>query len=241
MDLKRKIQHSDVRIYDYDYDLRTDARKAGYNIGDLLHMPRLADCETFNQNERHQIVNDIYKDSIFNYYYSSRPKDEEIPNIPRLNNAVKQWRDKNEDNFKTISRIVSNKNCLCVHVRSGDLDVDRDFINKIRDMSKKFNMVVILSGVHCDQSFRDDANKMNAFVHQMNLITAENNNIYIYLERPDIHLSLMQCAANLMVHRGGFSALATCISTGKLYTTKFFYHVEYPNWKKLVNKEYTLV
>ena len=241
MELRRTVKHSDIKIYDYDYDLTTDVRRAGYNIGDLLHMPNLADCELFNQNDRHKIVSNIYKNSIFDLYYSSRPSGEQIPNINRLNNCVEQWHIKNKDQYKTLSNIVSNTNALCVHVRCGDLDVDFKFINKIKEVSEKFNMVILFCGVHCDQYFRNDENKINAFVHQINLITSQNDNIYVYLEKPDIHIALMKQAANLMLHRGGFSALGSCVSTGKLYITDQLHHVNYPNWKKLVNKKYTIV
>jgi hypothetical protein len=74
----------------------------------------------------------------------------------------------------------------------------------------------------------------------MNIILSQGSNIYIYLNNADVHLSLMSKASNLLLHRGGYSALGSIVSTGNLFITKQFYHAFQKNWIDKVNKPYTL-
>ena len=50
-------------------------------------------------------------------------------------------------------------------------------------MSKCFDTVIILGGVHFDQVFRSRENKIRAFIHQTNLILEQNHNIYSFETR----------------------------------------------------------
>ena len=51
MDLKRIIYQKDLTIYDELVDLTRDKRKAEYNIGDLLHIPVLANNPNFRERD----------------------------------------------------------------------------------------------------------------------------------------------------------------------------------------------
>lgn len=242
MDLKRIIQPNDVIIYDAEMDLSRDDRKGGYNIGDLLHIPVLSDKENFKERDgRQQIISEIYKDSIFANYWNSRPKDEFIPNIPRIQRSVEQFVERNFEKHVDIFELVRNPSTLCVHIRSGDLDVTMDYINVIKNLSKQFQTVIVLGGVHYDQVFRLHENKIRAFVHQSNLILQQNHNIYSFLDKPDVHIAVMSQSSNLLLHYGGFSAIGAIVCSGKLYATKLFHHVNCKGWKEKVNKPYILV
>ena len=75
----------------------------------------------------------------------------------------------------------------------------------------------------------------------MNNILAKRNNIYIYLNSSDIHLSIMSEASNLLVHKGGFSCLGSIVCKGNLLITKYFLFEKCENWKNKVNKKYIYI
>jgi hypothetical protein len=73
----------------------------------------------------------------------------------------------------------------------------------------------------------------------MNNILAKRDNVYIYLNSPDIHLSIMSEATNLLVHKGGFSCLGSIVCGGNLFITNYFIYAKRTNWISKVNKKYT--
>jgi len=208
----------------------------------LLHIPVLANNPNFRERDgRQQVISEIYKDSIFSNYWNSRPENESIPHIPRIIDSVQQYVNKTNNKYTDIYDIVRKDTTLCVHIRSGDLDVTMDYKNVIKKMSKCFDTVIILGGVHFDQVFRNRENKIRAFVHQSNLILQQNHNIYSFLDKPDVHIAVMSQSSNLLLHYGGFSAIGAIVCSGKLYATKLFHHVNCKGWKEKVNKPYILV
>tara|TARA_A100000164_G_scaffold339523_1_gene334628 strand:+ start:429 stop:1163 length:735 start_codon:yes stop_codon:yes gene_type:complete len=238
MDLKRVIYPKDLTIYDELVDLTRDKRKAGYNIGDLLHIPVLANNPNFRERDgRQQVISEIYKDSIFSNYWNSRPENESIPHIPRIIDSVQQYVNKTNSKYTDIYDIARKDTTLCVHTRSGDLDVTMDYINVIKKMSKCFDTVIILGGVHFDQVFRTRENKIRAFIHQTNLILEQNHNIYSFLEKPDVHIAIMSQAKHLLVHYGGFSAIGAIVCSGNVYSTSRFHHPHFQPWKQKVKKQ----
>ena len=242
MDLKRIIYPQDLIIYDEHVDLTKDTRKAGYNIGDLLHIPTLANTPNFRERDgRQQAISEIYDGSIFSNYWNSRPENESIPNIPRIKESVDTFVESSRNKYNDIYDLAKNDKTLCVHIRSGDLDVTMDYIEVIKEMSKKYETVIILGGVHFDQVFRSRENKIRAFIHQSNLILQQNHNIYAFLDKPDVHIAIMSQAANLLVHYGGFSAIGAIVCDGNVFSTHRFHHANCKPWQEKVKKKCILI
>jgi hypothetical protein len=243
VELKKELSINDVIICDANIIVECGDRKHGYNMGDILNMPYLS-----GQWEEHNWINskiyskdEIYKDTIINLYCKDRIQDKIVPNIPRIIRSVDEFTEKYKSNFINIYNIVQNPNCMCVHVRSGDLELlNGGFISIIINLSKKYKYIILLSGIHSDEHFKKNDQKMQNFLRDINIILNQGSNIYIYLNNADVHLSIMSNASNLLLHRGGFSALGSIVSTGNLFITKQFYHAFSKNWIDKVNKPYTL-
>ena len=236
-ELKRNLVFEDIVIYDKEIEFSKDDRKAGYNIGNLLNMPYLSgqwnQCPHNDEValKRMNLVADLCKDSILYYYCLDRPENEKVPYVPRIVDSVKKYLD--HPSFKEkkeLLEMVKDEKCLCVHIRSGDLNVEEDYVQIIEKLSHKFEKVILLGGIHLDEYFKDHHRKTVDFVNQMNMILNKNTNIYVYLDKPDHHLCIMHLAANLLVHKGGFSCLGSLICSGKLYVTSRFEFANHPNW-----------
>jgi hypothetical protein len=234
-------------IINYDKIIKDDLRNAGYNIGDLLNMPHLNNTwESFPHAnidilERMYLLSKNYENSILNYYCSGREEEENIPNINRIIKSVELFKNKNKNILIDILQIVKDPNCCCVHIRSGDLLVELEFIECILKLSDMFNKIILLSGVHLDELYRSEIDKKFIFVNTINHIMSQRDNIYVYLNNPDIHLSIMSEASNLLIHKGGFSCLGSIVCNGNLFITPYFTHAKESNWINKVNKKYILL
>lgn len=243
--MKRQINLQDIVIT--DKIIKDDHRNAGYNIGDLLNMPYLHNiwnnCPHADNNilERAILLSKHYPDSILNYYYSSRNNEESIPNINRIINSVEKFKKNNISQLNNIISIVKDPKCCCVHVRNGDVITENNFIKTIIYLSYKFDKIILLSGIHMDNLCKNDNAKKINFLNTMNSILMHKNNIYIYIENPDIHISIMSEASNLLLHKGGFSCLGSIVSTGNLFVTDYFTYIHNANWLSHVNKKYTKI
>ena len=241
--LKRVLKLSDISIT--DKNILKDTRNAGYNLGDLLNMPHLGnmwDSSPHRNSEelyRMNLLGSNYKNSVLDYYCSGRENEEEnVPNINLIINAVEQFKTKNQQILKDISVIVKEDNVCCVHVRNGDLDTEDDFIKVIIKLSYRFNKIILLSGIHLDSYYKDEKQKKKNFIKTMNNILVQRDNIYIYLNSADIHLSIMSVASNLLLHKGGFSCLGSIVCNGNLFITNYFLFAKCDNWISKVNKDY---
>jgi hypothetical protein len=157
---------------------------------------------------------------------------------------VNLYTNKNAENYKDIFELVKNPKTLCVHVRNNDLHTEESYKNCIINMSKAFDTIILLSGIHSANGpyeFKDH-HRFENFTNTMNSILSKNNNIYIYINNADVHLSLMMNSYNLLVHKGGFSCLGSIVQTGNLFITNLFNnYVTSENWKKYINKPYTII
>ncbi len=223
-----------------------DTDKRGYNLGDLLNMCYLQDGKQNPHGwtgmlERMIICGDFYKDTVLHFYCKKRKKHlERVPNIPLIIESVSMFAEKNMERLKTILPIVKDPETLVVHVRNGDYDTEPQFIDLIIKLSDKYKQVVILAGLHADIKCRDMDSKCRNFLSTINCLLSSKNNIYIYLESPDIHLSIMSYSANLLLHKGGFTCLGAIVATGNLYITKYLGHATHENWRKNITKKYTV-
>lgn len=246
--LLREVREEDIVFYESRFDFQHDVSNVGYNIGDLLNIPYLA--ERWGQNPYHEgqneldrmyIIARICKGSILDRYVSSRPTWEPIPNVQRICDCTDQYIHDNIKNLKPILDVVSQKNTLTVHVRTGDMRMDSDFIEDINSLAVKFKKVIILSGIHLDTITLDHHGKVKTFLENTNSVLQSNRKIQAYIDIPDVHICMMRKASHLLLYSGGFSGIGAIVAQGKVYATQRFYHADSSRWKKHVPKEITII
>jgi hypothetical protein len=224
--MKRNLNYYDIQIYG-NRTIIEDPIHAGYNLGDLLNMPFLYGVWEQNPHggkerlDRMNIIGKAYHGSILSNYIQERPYLEPVPNIERIMNATEKYIENKNTNLEEIFQIVQNPKCICVHVRCGDLLVEEEYIDKIAEFSRKYETVILLSGINMDEHYLDDHLKKCNFQYFMNKILERNDNIFLHQDIPDNHLAIMRKSANLLLHKGGFSMLGYIVATGKVYITKF--------------------
>ena len=223
--------------------INEDVRNAGYNIGDLLNMPYLANAWNANPHhdeqalQRMYIIGTHYKGSIVSNYIENRPPLEIVPNIPRVIEATKKYTEeiaihKTPELFES----VQEETTLCIHVRCGDKTVDPVYIGLIENLSRDYKKVYLFGGIHLDEYYKSNEEKTAIFIETMNAILSKNNNIYLVLCEPDMHISLMSKARHLLLHHGGFSVVGSIVCKhGQLHATPLFNTMFYENWQKYVN------
>ena len=244
--MKRFITYDDITIY--DKDIYSDNRRAGYNIGDLLNMPSLHNiwnqCPHADKSMLYRMnnVGNCYENSILSLYCKNRNScDEIIPNIQLIKDVVLQFTNENKHNYIDIFNLIQEQTTLCVHVRNGDLDTEESYIDSIIRLSSNYKYVVLLTGIHLDETYKSTELKKQNILNTINSILQKNNNIYVYIDKQDVHLTLMMFASNLLVHKGGFSCLGSIVSMNNLFITQLFTYVKCSNWINLVNRKYILI
>ena len=142
-----------------------DEGKPTYNIGDILHMPYYAvPFEQYAKVENPvrisiEDINKHYPESILFFYINSRPIDELIPNIERIRYSVDEYIKKNSNKFQHDIDMVSNEKTLTVHLRSGDKGIiDESYFNILKELSKDYDNIFILTGIHSASVDKDDWN-----------------------------------------------------------------------------------
>jgi len=245
--MKRRIDYYDINIYG-NPEIKEDPINAGYNLGDLLNMPYL--CGVWEQNphggkerlERMNIIGKAYSGSILSNYIYERPEEEAVPNIERIVNATDKYIYENTKPLEEIFLKVGEPTCLTVHVRCGDLLVEDEYINKIAEFSHKYETVILLSGINMDEHYLEDHLKKCNFRYFMNKILERNENIVLHQDSPDNHLAIMRNAANLLLHKSGFSMLGYIVATGNVFITNLLDPiVKHPNFQREILVKYTMV
>lgn len=246
MSLLKSIQLTDIILYDKDLSSKDD-RKAGYNIGDLFNAPYLIgrwgqnphvdDFQLFRMNN----IAQIYPASIVGLYCNGRPADEKVPNIDRLKNTFLTYIQTNKHNFIDMYNLVQQPDVLCVHVRSGDFgEISSNYVDAIRKLSKNYKQVILFCGIHLDEYFLSHESSKRNIVNDINKIVQTSDNIFVYLDSQDVHLSLMSASSNVLVHTGGFSTVISLMCAGALFITSEFKPAFHKHWKQL-NIKYTMV
>ena len=202
-----------------------------YNIGDLLNMPSFW-VEEWKRNphkdeklyKQYLYSASEFKNSIL-YYYSTLRTDENepIPNIQKIEDATELYIKNN--NCNDLINKVNDINVLCIHLRSGDKGiVENEYIDKINILVSKYNKIIILCGIHTDQTFETIDNSKLNLIKSLQKINVKNNNIEVHLDTPDNHLVMMRYCKNLLIHKGGFTALGIILFNGNnLYYTFLHY------------------
>ena len=237
MKLLSLVSEDDLELY-----IDSSVNKYGYNLGDLLNAPYY--MGVWKQNPHHsndhlERLNKVaknYPKTILGIYCDARPDNELVPSIPRLKYAVDIFLKNNKDNVKDIYDTIVDDTTLCIHVRTGDYGlVSEFFINIIYQLSLKYKKVILFTGVHADQTWGNlESSKVNC-ITSINTILSKNTNIYAYIDNPDIHLSLLSVAKNVLLHKNGFSILASLVCSGSVFVTDEFAAATQHNWLKDVN------
>jgi hypothetical protein len=237
-----------------------DKDKNSYIIGDLLNMPHY--FGNWNSNPHHnEFVYNLYKTTCLQYpnnilgiYDKLRiDQNEPIPNIDRINSSIDQYIENNLDKnsvLKNLLDMCEDTNTLFVHLRSGDKHVvDDNFVIKLKQISSNYSKIVILTGIHQNaersHNFPSVEESINNTKVSLKKIENElvNTELIIDVSEPDIHLSVMRNAKNLLVHIGGFSMIGALAFKGNnLYLTNLFYPLAFNN-KEFFNilKKYILL
>ena len=215
-----------------------EQRRIGYNIGDLFNMDLVElDPEPTGSDALYE-TSRVFNGSIVDFYCQQKPIDECVPNIQRICNATQKYLDTNYSRLERIINFVKKDACLCVHLKLGDHlhPGDQPFMGVIKQLSKQYRYVLILSGIHDDHRFCDHNTIVKNFVTEINHVLSQGNNIYFYYDTPDTHLAIMRSASHLLVHQGGLSALGAIVSTGQTFITPSFKHTIRQKWCNIVDK-----
>jgi len=237
MKLLSLISEDDLELY-----IDTSVNKYGYNLGDFLNAPYYMGLWKQNPHNSEELLERLnkmaqnYPKTILGLYCDARPNNENIPSIPRLKYATNLFLKNNMDDIKEIYQVVTDDTTLCVHLRTGDYGlVSEFFMNIIYHLSLKYKKVILFTGVHADQSWSKLEISKNNCITSVNTILSKNTNIFVYLDNPDVHLSLFSVAKNLLLHRNGFSILASLICGGNIFVTDEFSAVSQQNWLNAID------
>jgi len=208
-----------------------------YNVGDLLCIHGV----TGHWNNQHCYNNILFPHlltafpgSIFDIYMQSiDPESDLLPVIPKLQAAVDTYSTQHNITLSTTQgQEVQRNDVLCVHIRSGDWGhVEDDFIDKVKQVAQGYRKVYILSGIHKDTRFGTLEENRVKLVADVDKLTSNDGPEYVFDNSDvDFHLCLFRLCKNLMVHRGGFSMVATLLFQGNtLYLTQPFLYQEGEN------------
>lgn len=242
-----KLKYDDIEIYGNTPD--KIKFKLGYNIGDLLNMPHLrADSNNLENiwkyswtgpNTKKEDLNivsnilvnppildltyeigNIYKDSIISNYIKNRDINEPVPNIKRIIDSVNLFNECNSHKYKELYNDVQKNDTLCVHVRLSDLHAETSYINLIHNYGNKFKKVYLFTGIHLDERYKKNNDKIINTINTINKIIKNKHTYYVVLASPDVHISLMSKAKNLLLHKGGFSMLGAIVCRGNIFIDK---------------------
>ena len=221
----------DIKIYEEVLD-NEHAQKCGYNIGDLLNMPSFWAKWGRNPHSNENYYNDQYKlscqhytESILSYYDKLRiDETEPIPNIPHIREAVYEYGKKVSCLRSMCDKTkIIDPSTLCIHIRSGDKGIiEPEFIQTILDISKSYDTLIIMSGIHADQRTQSFESSKDALLHSIGIIQdfILDKTIIIDLSCADLHIWYMSQAKNLLIHKGGFSQIGGLVFSGDhLYIT----------------------
>ena len=210
-----------------------------YNLGDLFNMPSYSSqwSGTWPKTQRAARLLDkgrqlaLQKNqSLLAFYYRDNndflSPDARYPNVSRLRLAVGEFGRQYIANNASPHFVAARKNStLLVHVRSGDIgNISTDFVQCVLNLSVSFDMTILMGGVHANNNkmWLSKEIALNNFAKDMHHLVREShkrgiNAVIHYGKNPDADLYLMSIASNLLLHRGGYSALGGLLNSGKTF------------------------
>ena len=222
-----------------------------YALGDLLLIPKI--CGNYTEYHEHPYYRaniNAYKNSILAIYEELRTdKTEYIPNLNKIQQGVEIYIQRNNLNKKMndLLEFVKRDDVLCVHLRSGDFGyIEEEYKEIIKNLQNEYQYVIIMCGAHHHHQHDIIIQSVNSLFTPLNnsIRTADelstklpdsnlhryngNNNIYISIEDPDLHMAMFHSCKNLLLHKNGFTILAGLVFTGnKLYISQKIFNKNY--------------
>jgi Glycosyltransferase family 92 len=211
----------------------SDYNTLRYSIGDYFNMPVFGGSHVYEKfaEVSARAVADRLPDSILAYYFNE-PEPPELPRIPpnrthypnlqQVVNSVNRWGADHSSELAPHVVALKENRTLAVHIRSGDKkSTSPAHVNAVINISSQFSTVYLFGGIHND-SHQLEVSKVtleiveNLLQHDVSTIASRlraGGKRVVVLDRlsPDAALYLMGRASNLMVHRGGFSALGALV------------------------------
>jgi hypothetical protein len=225
----------------------------GYCIGDLMNMPSLMSPPRFPTHGVKRLIDAAHTVAQLNpttfigIYYNVYNKSCPIPYIPKVHWAINEYgRRKYRSDSESLS-LVRNETTLLVHVRSGDRGaISTSYKSHIMKLSSSFETICLIGGVHADRlSAPENVSKAN-LNDDFNNITATlsglGKRVHVRTTKlPDDDFYLMYSAANLLVHKGGFSAIGGLVCKGRVFfANELKVYTRNPEYFKQLNHPTTI-
>lgn len=199
-----------------------------YNIGNLLNIPYYYTDISCKWNLSKTKVDNKripFENSFVKYYYDSFIEGKDVvPDPVSINNSFNNFISYKKMNY--YEEVFNKDDVLVVHLRTGDLGDAGDYYKKILQLSKNFNKIFILVGIHNRGQGHPDVKKSENVkpdtINSISTIFKNIDNIKILIGGADEHLCIMKYAKNLLVHKGSYSVLGCILCSGNIYITKVF-------------------
>lgn len=218
----------------------------GYNLGDLLHAPRLRthyDQERWDargnlKSEARALVAAQPPDSILARYVALHHHGNPFPNGPTLREALEGYfAALNDEGIVSVAEEATKETTLCVHARVGDKNrpLPVDILGK---MAAKFESVIVFAGLHAWHADGLDEHK-SLSAARLNELLDLNDNIRVVLQgSPDDHLCVMARARHLLLSWGGFSSLAGIVCRATIYVPpQFQKKFDSKRWRREMHRD----
>jgi len=226
-----------------------DGSGSGYNVGDLLHMPVFFTYwNTSKQKERHVCIQEKLPTSIVGQYYTLKnPKTCNLdPDVTRLRLALTGSEAKHRVNPLQV-KALQQQDTITVHLRSGDKVGQSDALaSEVLEVTRQLNClhskpcrIVVLTRLHAQRvsltkggigRMRGDLIGFKESLHKRHI----NATVEFWRggsRRTDDDIFLTAMASHLVVHHGGFSALAGILSHGLVYfSSRMFQFITNPHY-----------
>jgi hypothetical protein len=146
-------------------------------------------------------------------------------NPDKLKLAIREYEHDLDPEMKSTYHLVVRDDTLVVHIRSGDLGGNiKDFKRFILQTAMGFTRVYIISGLHTDERYRKLEDSLRILRIDIGQILLSLKSLGIEAKvhssfSADHDLYMMFLSKNLLVHKGGFSALGGLVCEGRVFWT----------------------
>ena len=207
----------------------------GYNLGDLLNMPSFIKpyqsvWPPGGSKELREVaiaIRDSHPNSIVGrYFHNTSALGGRLPDAVHLRSVVYSYGQSISVSLdKYLATTIDNPSTLLVHIRSCDKNLlHKTFLNYARHLSFRFEHFVLMGQCHNDTRFSSVNTALKNLKMSFDLmarsISHETTVSLFPRGTADDHLFAMSRATNLLVHRGGFSALGALTCRGNVFFSR---------------------
>lgn len=238
----------------------TPRGKVCYNAGDMLFMTRYdpavrADPRRYRgwagatggngDNRRHREYYRSHGDTIAGRALANTPPSRR-PSPDHMRAAADNHIIAND--LQSLRATCSKETTLFVHVRTGDQSTDdlQQHLDRVKHTCENhdFTKIYFMLGLHPYQPTYMKSKTFPNTAHTVNTIMNKFPECSILLGEPDHHLCIMRCAANLFLHKMGFSALGGILCQGRIFVPPTLAHAHptppavpdgCPSWRAVLN------